>query len=62
MFKAEGGGEKLRPRLQEHLRRRRFGAWVSATTSSKGSYRTQDVLAYLERHLPHLPEPPQQRG
>ncbi len=61
MFKAEGGGEKLRPRLLEHLRRRGFGRWVSATTSAKGSYRTPCVLAYLDRHLPHLPEPPQQR-
>ncbi len=62
MFKAEGGGEKLRPRLEEHLRRRGFGAWVSAATSAKGSYRTPDVIVYLERHLSHMPEPPQQRG
>ena len=62
MFKAEGGGEKIRPRLLQHLRCRGHGSWVSATTSTKGSYRTPDVLAYLERHLPHPPEPPQRRS
>ena len=56
MFKAEGGGEKVQRRLDDHLAARGHPPWVSATTSEKGSYRTNDVLAFLERHLPEFPQ------
>ena len=52
MFKADG--EILLQRLQDHIRRRGYGKWVSVATSEKGSYRTEDVLSFLETHLPQL--------
>eukprot|EP00959_Pyramimonas_sp_CCMP1952_P117715 2460868-Pyramimonas_sp.AAC.1 len=52
-LKTEGGGEKVRPRLLEHLRRRGRGPRASATTGLKGPYRAADVIARLGRHLPH---------
>ena len=61
MFRAEGGGEKMLPKLEAHLRERGYGAWVSVATSQKGSYKTNDVLAFLTRHLPKMPAPPQSR-
>ena len=50
MFKADG--EIVLQRLQNHIRRRGYGKWVSVATSEKGSYRTEDVLNFLETHLP----------
>ena len=38
--------------LEAHLVQRGYGAWASAATSEKGSYRLQDVVAFLEKHLP----------
>jgi len=52
MFKADG--EILLERLQNHVRKRGYGKWVSVATSEKGSYRTEDVLNFLEKHLPQL--------
>ena len=52
MFKADG--EILLQRLQNHIRRRGYGKWVSVATSEKGSDRAEDVLNFLETHLPHL--------
>ena len=54
MFKADG--DRLSLRLREYARERGMGPWVSVATSEKGSYRTSDVLNFLERHLP-LPHP-----
>ena len=54
MFIASGG--TLQRRLQEHLRSRGVGAWASAVTSEKASYRVDDVLNFLERHLPKMEE------
>ena len=51
VFKAEG--HQLELRLREHIRSRGFGRWVSVATSPKGSYRTTDVLNFLDHHLPH---------
>ena len=45
MFKARGG--ILQQRLQEHLRSRGVGAWASAVTSEKASYRVDDVLNFF---------------
>ena len=52
MFKADG--EVVLKRLQDYIRRRGYGKWVSVATSEKGSYRTEDVLHCLETHLPPL--------
>ena len=54
MFKASG--DILQRRLQEHLRSRGVGAWASAATSEKASYRVDDVRNFLERHLPKMEE------
>ena len=54
MFKAEG--EILQQRLKQHLRSRGYPAWASASTSEKGSYREEDVLEFLDRHLPAMPQ------
>ena len=54
MFKAEGN--RLELRLKEYVRGRGFGSWLTVATSPKGSYRTNDVLTFLERHLPYLTE------
>ena len=50
MFKAEGEG-RVYVRLQAFLRSRGFPPWMSVTTAPKGSYREQDVIALMERHL-----------
>ena len=55
MFKAKAEGP-LEKRLQEYIRSRGYGPWVSVTTSEKGSYRQADVLAILEQHLPKVDE------
>ena len=52
----KAGGGILQRRLQEHLRSRGVGAWASAVTSEKASYRVDDVLNFLERHLPKMEE------
>ena len=49
---ADGGLDK---RLKDHVRSRGH-EWMSATTSPKGSYREDDVLGFLETHLPHQSE------
>ena len=54
MFRAEG--ERLQERLREHVRSRGYPAWASASTSEKGSYREEDVLDFLDRHLPAMPQ------
>ena len=54
MFRAEG--ERLQERLREHVRSRGYPAWASASTSEKGSYRAEDVLEFLDRHLPPMPQ------
>ena len=55
-FMFKGSGEILKKRLQEHIRSRGVGSWASATTSEKASYRVDDILDFLERHLPQLRE------
>ena len=52
MFRAEGGGEQVKPKLDAHLQQRGHPNWVSANVSRSGSYKTQDVLDFLSRHLP----------
>ena len=52
MFKADG--EEILKRLRDHIRKRGYSKWVSVATSEKGSYRTEDVLTFLETHLPQL--------
>ena len=54
MFK--GDGEIVLKRLQKHIRDRGYGKWVSVATSEKGSYRHEDVLNFLEKHLPQVRE------
>ena len=50
MFKGEPGG-RIDARLQEFLRSRGFPSWFTVTVAPKGSYREQDVLAFLRKHL-----------
>ncbi len=50
MFKAEGHIIELR--IREHIRSRGFGPWLTVCTAPKGSYRADDVLNFLEAHLP----------
>ena len=52
MFKADG--EIVLQKLQNHIRSRGYGKRVSVATPEKGSYRTEDVLSFLETHLPQL--------
>ena len=46
------GGDNIKADLEAHLLQRQYGAWASAATSEKGSYRLHDVVAFLEKHLP----------
>ena len=46
------GGDNVKADLEAHLVQRGYGAWASAATSEKGSYRLHDVVAFLEKHLP----------
>ena len=46
------GGDNIKADLEAHLVQRGYGAWASAATSEKGSYRLHDVVAFLEKHLP----------
>ena len=59
MFKADG--EVLQGRLKEHLRSCGRPLYFSAATSEKGSYREEDILIFLDHHLPKLPQDPQLR-
>ena len=54
VFKADG--RELEAKLQAHVRGR---GWKNASvqTSPKGSYRTPDVVRYLEACLPRMPAP-----
>ena len=50
MFKGEPGGQ-LYARLQEFLRSRGFPSWFTVAVAPKGSYREQDIIAWLKKHL-----------
>ena len=50
MFKGTNGGP-VDKRLQAFLRSRGFPSWFTVTVAPKGSYREQDVLAFLRKHL-----------
>ena len=50
MFKAERDGV-VDERLQAFLRSRGFPTWFTETVGPKGSYREQDIIAFLQKHL-----------
>ena len=50
MFKAESDG-RVNDRLQAYIRSGGFPSWFSVSTAPKGSYREQDIILFLERHL-----------
>ena len=50
MFKAEKDGP-VRKRLQSFLRAREFPKWFTVTIAPKGSYREDDIIAFLRKHL-----------
>ena len=50
MFKAADDGV-VHERLQQFIRSRRFPSWISVTVAPKGSYRSQDVIQFLSKHL-----------
>jgi hypothetical protein len=58
MFKHNIKGEQsqLELRLREHIRGRGYGSWVSVATSASGSYTADDILNFLETHLPVNPQ------
>ena len=41
--------------LAAHVRSCGYGPWVSTATSEKGSYRAEDVISFLQRHLRDWP-------
>ena len=49
-FKGEPGGQ-LYARLQEFLRSRGFPSWFTVAVAPKGSYREQDIIAWMRKHL-----------
>ena len=53
-FVFKGDGDRMASRLREHIRSRGHPRWVSTATSEKGSYRVEDVLNFLELHLPPM--------
>jgi hypothetical protein len=55
MFKAASDAV-VDARLQKFLRSRGFPSWFSVTTSPKGSYREQDVISFLNKHLEKMHE------
>ena len=59
MFKASG--ERLEAKLKAAVRSGGYGPWLTVATSEKGSYRTADVLNFLDRHLPPMTEQRQWR-
>ena len=50
----------LELRLREHIRSRGYGPWVTVATSHSGSYSQDDILNFLDRHLPQ--DGPQSRA
>ena len=50
MFKAARDGQ-VYARLQEFIRSRGFPRWLSVTVAPKGSYREEDVIQFLNKHL-----------
>ena len=50
LFKAESDG-KLKAQLAEHIRSRGFPAWFSVACSPRGSYREDDIVDFLNKHL-----------
>ena len=52
VFKA--AGNRMQLRLREYIRSRGYGPWVSVATTDKGSYKTPDILNFLETHLPSM--------
>ena len=54
MFK---GGQRILEDLQQAVPA--AAPWLSVTTSDKGSYKTQDVVAFLDRCLPPVPPGPE---
>ena len=50
MFKAARDG-LLCASLQKYIRSRGFPSWFTVTTGEKGSYREQDILDFLRKHL-----------
>ena len=50
MIKADG--EQVVKRLWEHVRSSGHASWLSVATSEKGNYHEEDILDFLERHLP----------
>ena len=62
MFKHDIKGEvsQLELRLREHIRGRGYGPWVTVATSHSGSYSQDDVVNFLDAHLPR--DGPQSRA
>ena len=60
MFKFVDKTGKMELRLRNHIHNRGYGKWVSVACSSSGSYGEDEILAFLETHLPH--HNPQLRG
>ena len=52
MFKADA--ERVQQRLQNYIRSRGYGNWISVVTSPKGSYKEVDILNFLECHIPAM--------
>jgi hypothetical protein len=50
MFKAEVDGS-VDTRLQAFLRNSGFPSWFTVTVGPKGSYREQDIISFLQKHL-----------
>ena len=50
MFKGTQGGP-VDERLQAYRRSRGFPSWLTVTMGVKGSYREQDIIAFLQKHL-----------
>ena len=50
MFKAASDGP-LNAKLQDYIRSRGFPSWFTVTTGPKGSYREQDIISFLKKHL-----------
>ena len=50
MFKGAHDGP-VAERLQDYRRSRGFPSWLTVAMSPKGSYREQDVIAFLSKHL-----------
>ena len=51
MFKASPDGS-LVLKLRDHIRSRGYSPWRTVACQEKGSYREEDILAFLEKHLP----------